>query len=835
MEMQSSSGIGRGGKSAESEDEEFEVEDLQEPTESTWKNYFRLIWNCSGVLDQSINSRSGNGREITTRGRGHSHGFVIEPNNRWYQLWTHFILLWAVYSSFFTPLEFAFFRGLPENLFLLDIAGQFAFLIDIVVRFFVAYRQPHSHCMVYSHSRIAIRYLKSQFMLDLLGCFPWDYIYKASGRKEPVRYLLWIRLSRALRVTDFFKKLEKDIRINYLFARIINLFVVELYCTHTAACIFYYLATTLPPSEEGYTWIGSLQMGSYKYTHFREIDLWTRYITSLYFAVVTMVTVGYGDIHAVNTKEMIFVMIYVSFDMILGAYLLGNMTALIVKGSKTERFRDAMADLISFMNRNRLGKDLRMEIERHVRLQYESGYTSASALQDLPVSIRTKVSQKSYEPYIRKVPLLKGCSDEIINHMALNVHEEFFLPGELIIEQGSMADQLYFVCHGKLDEVRRYENEREEPLLSLETHSTFGEVSVLCNVPIPYTIRVVQLCRLLRIDKQHFLDILDTYFLDGRIIINNLLEGKESNIENIIKESKTTLHIAKHESELAMKLNCATYDGDLYRLRCFIGAGADPNMSDYNDRSPLHVAARKGYEDIAQFLIEKDANVNAKDYFGNTPLLEAVRNEHDEVASLLVNAGATLMLDHVGTFLCEAVASRELEFLKRLLFNGANPNAKNFDMRTPLHIAASEGLYPASVSLLEAGASVLSVDRWGKTPVDEARVGGNKSLINLLENAKRAQLSEFSESFERNQGSVIIEQEQRKCTVFPSHPWDNLDGRRTGVVLWVPQNMDDLIRTAKEQLKVYNGSCILSENGGKILDVRMISDNQNLFLVNEAS
>ena len=114
-------------------------------------------------------------------------------------------------------------------------------------------------------------------------------------------------------------------------------------------------------------------------------------LTDLNPSFVTCAT-GYGDIHAVNTKEMIFVMIYVSFDMILGAYLLGNMTALIVKGSKTERFRDAMADLISFMNRNRLGKDLRMEIERHVRLQYESGYTSASALQDLPVSIRTKVS-----------------------------------------------------------------------------------------------------------------------------------------------------------------------------------------------------------------------------------------------------------------------------------------------------------------------------------------------------------------------------------------------------------------------------------------------------------
>lgn len=107
-----------------------------------------------------------------------------------------------------------------------------------------------------------------------------------------MRYLLWIRLSRAVRVTEFFEKLEKDIRINYLFTRIVKLIVVELYCTHTAACIFYYLATTLPASEEGFTWIGSLKMGGFSYSNFRHIDLWKRYITSLYFAIVTMATVG---------------------------------------------------------------------------------------------------------------------------------------------------------------------------------------------------------------------------------------------------------------------------------------------------------------------------------------------------------------------------------------------------------------------------------------------------------------------------------------------------------------------------------------------------------------
>lgn len=95
--------------------------------------------------------------------------------------------------------------------------------------------------------------------------------------------------------------------------------------------------------------------------------------------------------HAVNMREMIFIMVYVSFDMILGAYLIGNMTALIVKGSKTEKFRDKMTDLMKYMNRNRLGRDIREQIKGHVRLQYESSYTEASVIQDIPISIRAKV------------------------------------------------------------------------------------------------------------------------------------------------------------------------------------------------------------------------------------------------------------------------------------------------------------------------------------------------------------------------------------------------------------------------------------------------------------
>jgi len=77
--------------------------------------------------------------------------------------------------------------------------------------------------------------------------------------------------------------------------------------------------------------------------------------------------------------------------MVLGAYLIGNMTALIVKGSKTERFRDKMTEVMKYMNRNGLDRELRNQIKGHLRLQYESSYTEAAVLQDIPISLRAKV------------------------------------------------------------------------------------------------------------------------------------------------------------------------------------------------------------------------------------------------------------------------------------------------------------------------------------------------------------------------------------------------------------------------------------------------------------
>lgn len=100
------------------------------------------------------------------------------------------------------------------------------------------------------------------------------------------------------------------------------------------------------------------------------------------------------------------------------------------------------------------------------------------------------------------------------------------------------------------------------------------------------------------------------------------------------------------------------------------------------------------------------------DKFGNTPLLEAIKCGHDGVTSLLVKEGASLNVDDAGSFLCTAVARGDSDFLKRVLSNGVDPNSRDYDHRTPLHVAASEGLYLMAKLLLEAGASVFTKDRY---------------------------------------------------------------------------------------------------------------------------
>ena len=95
--------------------------------------------------------------------------------------------------------------------------------------------------------------------------------------------------------------------------------------------------------------------------------------------------------------------------------------------------------------------------------------------------------------------------------------------------------------------------------------------------------------------------------------------------------------------------------------------------------------------------------------------MEAIKNGNDHVAELLSKEGASLKVENAGSFLCAAVSRGDADLIKRLLLYGIDPNTKDYDFRTPLHIAASSGLTLMAKLLLEYGGSVFSKDRYPNT------------------------------------------------------------------------------------------------------------------------
>lgn len=68
--------------------------------------------------------------------------------------------------------------------------------------------------------------------------------------------------------------------------------------------------------------------------------------------------------------------------------------------------------------------------------------------------------------------------------------------------------------------------------------------------------------------------------------------------------------------------------------------GADVNVKNGRNLSPLHTAAARGQENIVAYLIEQGADVNVQDVLGMTPLHNAVNANRMAVVLLLLSKGA---------------------------------------------------------------------------------------------------------------------------------------------------------------------------------------------------
>ncbi|KAB2597673.1 seven transmembrane domain-containing tyrosine-protein kinase 1-like [Pyrus ussuriensis x Pyrus communis] len=69
----------------------------------------------------------------------------------------------------------------------------------------------------------------------------------------------------------------------------------------------------------------------------------------------------------------------------------------------------------------------------------------------------------------------------------------------------------------------------------------------------------------------------------------------------------------------------------------------------------------------------------------------------------------------------------------RELEKGVEPNLADYNKRTALHLASCEGHTEIVLLLLQKGADVNSTDRWGRTPLSDARSLSQEAICKILE------------------------------------------------------------------------------------------------------
>ncbi|KAF5780277.1 putative protein kinase TKL-Pl-5 family [Helianthus annuus] len=89
-------------------------------------------------------------------------------------------------------------------------------------------------------------------------------------------------------------------------------------------------------------------------------------------------------------------------------------------------------------------------------------------------------------------------------------------------------------------------------------------------------------------------------------------------------------------------------------------------------------------------------------------------------------------MQRIGNFL--SCASRgDRVGLNLMLRDGISPNVQDYDKRTALHLAASEGHASIVELLLHYKADVNLDDRWNRTPLTDARLYGHRDICRILE------------------------------------------------------------------------------------------------------
>ncbi|KZV48331.1 hypothetical protein F511_29248 [Dorcoceras hygrometricum] len=526
---------------------------------------------------------------------------IVSPFDPRYRAWEMFLILLVIYSAWISPFQFAFLTYKQDGLFIVDNIVNGFFAVDIVLTFFVAYLDGKSYLLVDDPKRIAVRYLSTWFLFDVCSTVPFQslsLLFTNNNGGMGFKWLSMLRLWRLRRVSSLFARLEKDIRFNYFWTRCTKLVSVTLFAVHCAGCFNYLIAYKYPDPKR--TWIGAV------YPNFKQMSLWDRYVTSMYWSIVTLSTTGYGDLHPENPREMLFDIFYMLFNLGLTAYLIGNMTNLVVHWtSRTRNFRDTVRAAMEFTRRNQLPQQIQDQMLSHICLKFKTaGLKQQETLNGLPNAIRSSIARHLFYPIVRNVHLFNHVSHDFLFQLVPEMEPEFYSAKEDLILQNEASTDIYIVVSGAVELITKTDG-HDQIIEKVCKGDMFGEIGVLCRKPQPYGARTTEVSHILRLKSSAFLNVLRENPADESIVMNNLFQKLQA-------WRSFDIEGQNHASLVQASFPDREIKSD-HRIIDTKKSDMDPNpLSSEDVRTALQSAVQQGNLDMAMILLEKGLNTSKK-------------------------------------------------------------------------------------------------------------------------------------------------------------------------------------------------------------------------------
>ena len=341
---------------------------------------------------------------------------------------------------------------------------DFIYILDIIINFFRAY-QNFDENLVRKTKFIFLHYLKTWFLFDFIQAIPFYTFFKFMEREcinygicslegysfikvDPILYL--IILVKILKVYKMIKEnntissfvgilSENEFIDNYgyiLFSVFYSLCFLNL-----CSCLYIFIGKNSFPG-----WIVKIQIIDEPYINI--------YVASVYFIVVTITTVGYGDITGNSYAEIAFQMFLLIIGTLAYSFVISYISNYIIKkNQKSLTFEKNMNILKEIKMHNPHLKDsLYQECIKNLLNEQLYERKDKSLLFDcLPYSLKNKLIMEMYKPFIKNFVFFKYIENsDFIVKVVTSLKPLLSFKGNILIQEGDFVKEIFFVKKGGL-------------------------------------------------------------------------------------------------------------------------------------------------------------------------------------------------------------------------------------------------------------------------------------------------------------------------------------------------------------------------------------------------